>query len=205
LLLAGLSLRSWLCPAFLPLRRRASPSLLPGRYDPTRASTGEAETPLPSQPPNLRTRRHTREATVAHRSGRGNHRRRRAVRSVLVRRRKGTHFAGRARPAGKAASRDSAFSRSRVKGRFHVPAPPIACFFLIVSFRAPLIGDSSTPVTPVGAVLRSVAPHFSVASRGARVRPPYGFLTLRKRNGRQFWLLMLGFSGHPLRRSLGAP
>jgi len=49
--------------------------------------------------------------------------------------------------------------------RFHVPTPPNACFFLIVSFRAPLIGDSSTLVTLVDAALRSVAPHFSVASR----------------------------------------
>jgi hypothetical protein len=57
-----------------------------------------------------------------------------------------------------------------------VPTPPYACLFLIVSSRAPLIGAWSTRVRHAGAVRRSIAPHFSVPSRGARVRPPCGLL-----------------------------
>jgi hypothetical protein len=57
-----------------------------------------------------------------------------------------------------------------------VPAPPFACYFLIVSYRAPLIGAWAALVRHAGAVRGSIAPHFSVASRGARVRPPCGLL-----------------------------
>ncbi len=115
------------CPCVGEHRRRSCPVV---SIRPVRPSGTYDQTP-PNPTTQPRTRRHTREATVAHRSGGGNCRRHRAVRSVLVRRRKGTHFAGRARPAGKAASRDSAFSRSRVKGRFHVPAPLMPATLLL--------------------------------------------------------------------------
>jgi hypothetical protein len=55
-------------------------------------------------------------------------------------------------------------------------ATPFACFFLIVSSRAPLIGAWTILVRHAGAVTRWIAPHFPLASPRARVRPPCGLL-----------------------------
>jgi hypothetical protein len=75
----------------------------------------------------------------------------------LARRRKGTRLAGRLR-LREGRLEASGYARICGVARFHVPAPLYACCFLIVSFRAELIGDH------VSRRRHSVLSHSSVRS-----------------------------------------